>query len=71
MMSLLVVLLWLPCIADAEIIFLPCVFFYLSFFLTLSQPSQIDVCRTCTHGVALVQIWDAGLKHAARGSLKI
>jgi len=25
-------LLWLPCVADADIIFLPCGFFYLSFF---------------------------------------
>jgi len=28
------------------------------------------VCHTSTHGVALVQISDAGLKPAARGSLK-
>jgi len=27
------------------------------------------VCHTSTHGVALVQISDAGLKRAARGSL--
>ena len=26
---------------------------------------------TSTYGVALVRIWDAGLKRAARGSLKI
>jgi len=30
----------------------------------------LDVCHTSTHGVALVQISDAGLKPAARGSLK-
>jgi len=29
------------------------------------------VCHTCTHGVALVRIGDAGLKRAARGSPKI
>jgi len=27
--------------------------------------------QTSTHGVALVRIWNAGLKHAADGSLKI
>ena len=26
-------LLWLPCVADADVIFLPCGFFYLSFLL--------------------------------------
>jgi len=31
---------------------------------------RLDVCHTSTHGVALVQILDAGLKPAARGSLK-
>jgi len=31
----------------------------------------LDVYHTSTHGVALVQIWNAGLKRAARGSLKI
>jgi len=31
---------------------------------------RLDVCHT-THGVALVRIQDAGLKRAARGSLKI
>jgi len=30
----------------------------------------MDVCHTYTHGVALVRISDAGLKLAARGSLK-
>ena len=37
-------LLWPPCIADAEIIFLPCGFYLLSiylFFLAYSQPLQI------------------------------
>jgi len=32
---------------------------------------RLDVCHTSTHGVALVRISDAGLKCAARGSLKI
>jgi len=62
-------LLWPPCVADADIIFLPCGFFYLlSFFF--SSPNlirrRLDVCHTFTHGVALVRILDAGLKRAAR-----
>jgi len=32
---------------------------------------RLDVCHTSTHGVALVRISHAGVKHAARGSLKI
>ena len=32
---------------------------------------RLDVCHTCTHGVALVRIQNAGLKCAAHGSLKI
>jgi len=32
---------------------------------------KLDVCHTSTHGVVLVRIEDAGLKRAARGSLKI
>jgi len=32
---------------------------------------RLDICHTSTHGVALVRISDAGLKHAARGSLKL
>jgi len=31
----------------------------------------MDVCHTSTHGVALVRISDANLKHAARGSLEM
>jgi len=47
----------------------------LSFFLLwFSSPNlshrRLDVCHTSTHGVALVRISDAGLKPAARGSLK-
>jgi len=49
-----------PCVADVDIIFLPCGFFFylLSFFF--SSPNltgrRVDVCHTSTHGVALVQI---------------
>jgi len=50
-------------------------FLLLSFFFFISSPNlscrRLDVCHTSTHGVALVQISDAGLKRAARGSLKI
>jgi len=46
-----------------------------SFFFLFSSPNlsrrRLDVCHTSTHGVALVQISDAGLKHAARGSLEM
>jgi len=72
-------LLWPPCVADADIIFLPCgffhVFFLSSFFLLFSSPNLsgrgLDVCHTSTHGVALVRIQNAGLKCAARDSLEI
>jgi len=44
---------------------------FLSFF---SSPNlsrhRLGVCHTSTHGVALVRISDAGMKPAARGSLK-
>jgi len=52
------------------IIFLPCGLFLLFFSPNLSG-RRLDVCHTSTHGVALVRIKDAGLKRAARGSLKI
>jgi len=44
-----------------------------SFFFSSHNLSRrrLDVCHTSTHAVALVQISDAGLKRAARGSLKI
>jgi len=49
--------------------------FALWFLLYFSSPNlscrRLDVCHTSTHGVALVRISDAGLKRAARGSLKI
>jgi len=49
--------------------------FLLSSFLLSFSPNlghrRLDVCHTCTHDMALVRIKDAGLKRAARGSLKI
>ena len=45
------------------------------FFFLFSSPNlsrrRLDVYHTSTYGVALVRIYDAGLKRAARGSLKI
>jgi len=65
-------ILWPPCVADADIIFHPVVS---SFFFFFSSPNlsgrTLDVYHTSTHGVALVQISNAGLKRATRGSLKI
>jgi len=50
--------LWPPCVADADIIFLPCGF-YLS-ILCYSSPNlsshRLDVYHTSTHDVALVRI---------------
>jgi len=67
-------LLWSPYGIGQTIIFLPCGFFFF-FLLSSSLPNlsccRLDICHTSTHGVALVQISDAGLKRAARGSLKI
>jgi len=67
--------LWPPCVADADVIFLPCSFFLSSSCLFLSSPNlsrrRLDVYHTSTHGVALVRIWNASLKRAACGSLKI
>jgi len=58
--------------------FLPCgfmclslFFFFSLFFLPNLSRRRLDVYRTSTHGVALAQIYDAGLKRAARGSRKI
>ena len=45
---------------------------YLLFFsLPNLSGRRLDVYHTLTHGVALVQIWNAGLKGAARGSLQM
>jgi len=50
---------------------------FLSVFLLLLFSShnlsgrRLDDYHSSTHGVVLVQIWNAGLKCAARGSLKI
>jgi len=45
--------------------------FFLSFFSSPNLSGQrLDVYHTSTHGVALVRISNAGLKLAARGSLK-
>ena len=53
-----IIFLWRPCVADADIIFLPCGF-YLSIFL-YSSPNlssyRLDVYHTSKHGVALVRI---------------
>jgi len=51
------ILLWPPCVADADIIFSFCGYFFLSSF---SSPNlsgrRLDVYHTFTHGVALVRI---------------
>jgi len=60
--------LWSPYGIGQTIIFLPCGFFFLFSSPNLSG-RRLDVRHTCTHGVALVRIWNAGLKPAARGSL--
>jgi len=63
---------WPPCIADTDIIFSSRFFFLSSSF---SSPNlsrhRVDVYHTSTHGVALVRIYNAGLKRAPRGSLEI
>jgi len=51
-------LLWSPYGIGQTIIFLPCGYFFLSFFLSSPNLSRcrLDVCHTSTHGVALVRI---------------
>jgi len=61
--------LWLPCVADADIIFSSCGFFFFS-SPNLSRRT-LDVCHTSTHDVASVRIYNVGLKCAAYGSWKI
>jgi len=65
--------LWPPYVIGQAIdIFILSFGLLLSFFSSpnLSGP-RLDVCHTSTHGVALVRIWNAGLKHAARGPLEM
>jgi len=66
--------LWPPCVADADIIFLSCSFFFLS-SIFFSSPNvsrhRLHVYHTSKHVLASVRISDAGLKRAACGSLKI
>jgi len=49
--------------------------FFLFLLLLFSSPNasrrRLDICHTSTYGVALVQISDAGLKRATRGSLEM
>jgi len=51
------------------------VLWFLLFSIFFSSPilshRKLDVYHTSTHGVTLVRIQDAGLKRAARSSLKI
>jgi len=57
--SVCVVLIVAPCIADVDVIFLPCGFFLLllsSFSLPNLSGHRLDVYHTSTHGVALVRI---------------
>ena len=54
--------------------FCPVIFIFclLSFFSSPNLSGQrLDVYHTSTHGVALVRIWNARLKRAARGSLEM
>jgi len=65
--------LWLP-YAIGQTIYIFILSFVLSSSFFFSSPNlscrRLDVCHTSTHGVTLVHISDAGLKPAARGSLK-
>jgi len=65
--------LWSPYVIE-QTIYIFILSFVLSFFLSFSSPNlsrrRLDVYHTSTHGVAIVRIYDAGLKPAARGSLK-
>ena len=71
--SVTITSLWSPYGIGQTIIFLTCGYFFLSSFF-ISSPNlsrrRLDFCHTSRHGVALVWISDAGLKPAARGSLK-
>jgi len=71
----LLLLLWSPYGIGQTIISLPCGFFLLLLFSFFSSPNlsrhRLDVCHTSTHDVALVQIYNAGLKCTASGSLEM
>jgi len=49
------------------------IMWFVSIYLLFSSPNlsgrTLDVYHTSTHGVALVRIYNAGLKRAARGLL--
>jgi len=61
--------LWPPCVADAVILFSSCGF-YLLFSSPILSGRKLDVYHTSTRDVVSVRISNAGLKCAARGSLK-
>ena len=69
-MPLVATYLWSPYGIGQTIIFLPCGYFFLFFSSPNLSHRRLDFCHTSTHGVALVRISDAGLKPAARSSLK-
>ena len=48
--------LWPPCVADADIIFLPCDFYLLFYSSPNLSGSRLDVYHTSPHDVALVRI---------------
>ena len=50
--------LWPPCVADADIIFLPCGFYLSVFFYSSPNLSgcRLDVYHTSTHGVAVALV---------------
>ena len=68
------VCLWPPYGIRQTIIFCPVVSSSIYLLLPFSSPNlsrrRLDVYHTSTHCVVLVRISDAGLKRAARGSLK-
>jgi len=66
-------LLWSPYGIGQTIIFHPLVsIFFFFFFSSLNLSGRtLDVYQTMTHGIALLQILNAGLKRAACGSLEM
>jgi len=55
----------------AAVVFMFFLYFFFLFFSPILSGRRLDVYHTFTHDVALVQIYNAGLKCAARGSLEI